>query len=124
MNDRHGLKPLMDAALKGDEQAMAALLDRLRSWARLEADLLLGRQLDARVDASDIAQEVCLRVHRGLGQFHGQSVAQLLAWVSQIVQNVVDSSRKHHLAQKRDHRRDVRGDNLLTVLAAGAEPPE
>jgi RNA polymerase sigma-70 factor (ECF subfamily) len=124
MNDRHGLRPLLEAALRGDETAMTALLEQLRGWVRLEADLLLGQQLGGRADASDIAQEVCLRIHQGFGRFHGQNVAQLLAWVSQIVSNVVDSSRKHHLAQKRDRRRDVSGDKLFAVLAARTAPPE
>jgi RNA polymerase sigma-70 factor (ECF subfamily) len=85
MSDLHGLEPLLDRARAGDRPAWNALLDRLRPIIRA----LLRRQLRHDGDASDLAQEVQLRMDRGFGRFRGQSVPQLLAWVRQIAARVL-----------------------------------
>jgi hypothetical protein len=63
MNDNGELTLLFERARGGDEGALEALvawlLGRLRPWA----ERLLGPGLRHRVDASDVAQEVCLRIH-------------------------------------------------------------
>jgi RNA polymerase sigma-70 factor (ECF subfamily) len=91
MSDLHGLEPLLDRARTGDRPAWNALLDRLRPIIRA----LLRRQMRHDGDASDLAQEVQLRMDRGFGRFRGQSVPQLLAWVRQIAARVlIDHHRR------------------------------
>jgi RNA polymerase sigma-70 factor (ECF subfamily) len=85
MGDAHGLGPLLDRARRGDPGAWQTLLQRLRPWVRA----LCRRQIRQNADASDLAQEVQWRMDRGLRRFRGESVPQFLAWVRQIIANVL-----------------------------------
>jgi len=80
--------------------------------------------LGARLDASDVAQEVCLRLHRGFARFQGQTVPELLGWVDEILRNVVASASRHHGAEKRDAGAEVAGGDWLAALRAAITPPE
>jgi RNA polymerase sigma-70 factor (ECF subfamily) len=42
-----------------------------------------------------------------LNQFQGQTEAELLAWLRQILQNLVVDWVRHHTAEKRDVRREI-----------------
>ncbi len=117
MTDVHELEPLLRRVRSGDAQALTALLEWLRPRVRLRAENVLGGRLGARLDASDVAQEVSLRVHRGIGGLRGEAAPQLLAWVEEILQNVVADCRKHHAAQARAVGREV-GDGLFPCLAS------
>jgi RNA polymerase sigma-70 factor (ECF subfamily) len=123
MQDPHGLEPLLRRALAGDPQARADLLGHLRDWARARGQDLAGRGLGPRLDASDIAQEVGLRVHRAFDTFGGQTVPQLLGWADQIVQNVVADIHRRQGADKRDAGREVAGAGLLCEVAGDGTSP-
>jgi RNA polymerase sigma-70 factor (ECF subfamily) len=91
MSDTHGLAPLLDRARAGDAGAWNALLERLRPFVRA----LFLRQLRRAADASDLTQEVQLRMDRGFAGFRGETVPQLLAWVRQIAARVfIDHGRR------------------------------
>ncbi len=79
------LEPLLDRAGGGDRTAWEELLHRLRPIIRA----LARRRLRCDNEASDLAQEVLLRMDRAFGGFRGRSVAQLLAWVRTITANVL-----------------------------------
>src|SRR6185295_18280204 len=77
-------RALIERCRKGtDEAAFAELVDRYK-------DLVYGvvlRLVPDRSQADDIAQEVFLRVHRGLPYFRGE--ARLSTWIYRIVANAV-----------------------------------
>ena len=114
MDDNEELARLLTEARTGNETALAALLAHLRDRVRQRAQRLLGQGLGARVDGSDIAQEVYLRAWKGFNQFHGASVPQLLAWVEEIIQNAITDCRRRHGAGKRDADSEVRAEDLNT----------
>jgi RNA polymerase sigma-70 factor (ECF subfamily) len=79
------LQQLLDRARAGDRTAWNRLLEHLRPWVRA----LLRASLVRDGDASDLTQEVQLRMARGFERFRGESVTQLRAWTRSIAANVV-----------------------------------
>lgn len=78
-------------------------LDRYRSLLQVQArQVQLDPRLRRRFDASDMVQEALLKAHENLAGFRGQTEAELLKWLYEILANtLVDEVRKAH-AQKRD----------------------
>jgi RNA polymerase sigma-70 factor (ECF subfamily) len=71
----------------GDEAAFSELVDRYKN-------LVYGmvfRMVNDRSQADDLAQEVFLKVHRGLPYFRGE--ARLATWIYRIVANVCVQAR-------------------------------
>jgi RNA polymerase sigma-70 factor (ECF subfamily) len=82
-------RALVERCRSGDEGAFRQLVDEYK-------DLVFGiiaRAVQDRSRAEDLAQEVFLRVHRGLPYFRGE--ARLSTWIYRIVANVCtqDSER-------------------------------
>jgi RNA polymerase sigma factor (sigma-70 family) len=89
-DDRYGLRPLLERVLRDrnhskDPEAWNQLLERLRALTRA---LLVLRVRDAN-DASDLAQDVQVRVIRNFDSFRGETVNALLAWVYKIAGSVL-----------------------------------
>jgi RNA polymerase sigma-70 factor, ECF subfamily len=90
-------RELIERCRSGDDTAFAELVDRYK-------DLVYGliyRMVRDRGLADDLAQDVFLKVHRGLPYFRGE--ARLSTWIFRIVQNVC--------AQTRNRRPDVSLEN-------------
>jgi RNA polymerase sigma-70 factor, ECF subfamily len=80
-------RELVDRCRTGDDTAFAELVDRYK-------DLVYGlvhRMVSDRSQVDDLAQEVFLKVHRGLPYFRGE--ARLSTWIFRIVQNVCTQAR-------------------------------
>jgi RNA polymerase sigma-70 factor (ECF subfamily) len=77
-NDRE----LVDACRRGDEGAFQELIDRYKDLVFA----LIARTVQDRSRAEDLAQDVFLRIHRGLPYFRGE--ARLSTWIYRIVANV------------------------------------
>jgi RNA polymerase sigma-70 factor (ECF subfamily) len=123
MNDAHQLGPLLDRCRAGDRAALELLLAKLRPYVGLLVRPRLGPDRSHQPDASDLVQESLLRVYRGFARFDGQGVPQFLAWVGQIVSNVVVSWERHQGADKRDRSREVPVSQLLAASLAGGTDP-
>lgn len=123
MNDAHQLGPLLARCRAGDQAALNDLLARLRPYVRLLVRPGLGPELARQLDASDLVQETLLRVSRGFGQFTGDDVPRLLAWIGEIAANVTRDGIRHATAEKRDARREVHGSGLLARLTGAGTPP-
>ena len=83
---------LIERCRSGDDTAFAELVDRYK-------DLVYGliyRMVRDRGLADDLAQDVFLKVHRGLPYFRGE--ARLSTWIFRIVQNVCVQSRTRRRA--------------------------
>jgi RNA polymerase sigma-70 factor (ECF subfamily) len=97
---------LLARARGGDQEALGALLEEYREYLRLLARTRVGRDLQARLDASDLVQEALLEAHRDFRQFLGQTEAELTVWLRQILVRNLADQRKHHQSQKRDYSRE------------------
>jgi RNA polymerase sigma-70 factor (ECF subfamily) len=73
---------LVERCRSGDESAFQELVDRHKGLVFA----LIARTVQDRSRAEDLAQEVFLRVHRGLPYFRGE--ARLSTWIYRIVANV------------------------------------
>ena len=75
-------RALVERCRSGDESAFQELVDRYKGLVFA----LIARTVQDRSRAEDLAQEVFLRVHRGLPYFRGE--ARLSTWIYRIVANV------------------------------------
>src|SRR5579862_3716027 len=80
----HGTeRELIERCRQGEESAFRDLVDRYKDLVFA----LIARTVPDRSRAEDIAQDVFLRIHRGLPYFRGE--ARLSTWIYRIVANVV-----------------------------------
>jgi RNA polymerase sigma-70 factor (ECF subfamily) len=75
-------RELVERCRSGDERAFQDLIDRYKDLVFA----LIARTVQDRGRAEDLAQEVFLRIHRGLPYFRGE--ARLSTWIYRIVANV------------------------------------
>src|SRR6266496_1104508 len=75
-------RDLVDRCRAGDERAFQELVDAYKDLVFA----LIARTIQDRSRAEDLAQDVFLRVHRGLPYFRGE--ARLSTWIYRIVANV------------------------------------
>src|SRR3954452_9504945 len=73
---------LVERCRSGDEHAFQDLVDRYKDLVYA----LIARTVQDRSRAEDLAQDVFLRIHRGLPYFRGE--ARLSTWIYRIVANV------------------------------------
>ena len=106
----------------GDEAARAAVLEPFQPWLRLLARLQIDAEFQGKFDPSDITQQTMLEAYRDLPKFRGQSEPELLAWLRQILANVLAHEiRRHRGAQKRDLRARSRSSNRWPNHRFGSE---
>ncbi len=74
-------RELVERCRRGDEGAFQELVERYKNLVFA----LIARTVADRSQAEDLAQEVFLRVHRGLPYFRGE--ARLSTWIYRIVAN-------------------------------------
>ena len=82
VSDEHDERALIERCRAGDDAAFGELVD-------LHKNLVYGlvyRMVSDRSRVDDLAQDVFLKVHRGLPYFRGE--ARLSTWIYRIVQNV------------------------------------
>src|SRR5207249_11679352 len=97
-------RELVERCRLGDERAFEELVDRFK-------DLVFGliaRTVQDRSRAEDLAQDVFLRIHRGLPYFRGE--ARLSTWIYRIVANVCaqDQERRRPTVALDDEATHVR----------------
>ena len=89
--------------------ALGDLLEHYRHYLYLLARVRMGRQLQGRVDPSDLVQEAFLAAHRDFSAFRGTTEAELVSWLRQIlVARLADLIRRHVKAKARDIRLERR----------------
>ena len=107
----HGLIGLARA---GDRGAQDELLGRYRSYLSLLARMSFARALRSKLDASDVVQDVLVSAHGGLGQFRGETEAELTAWLRRILSNrLAEVNRRFFVNQGRRVDREVRLDDAV-----------
>src|SRR5580700_5259949 len=93
---------LLDKAKGGDHQAADQLLAQHREPVRRMIGLRLDPAIAARVDASDVVQEVLLEASRRLNDYLRDPAMPFHLWLRHIARDhIIDAHRRHRLAQRR-----------------------
>ncbi len=108
-NSEDSLDDLIERALSGDEQALAAIFGHYRRRLRQMVRLRLDRRLQGRVDPSDVLQEAYLDVVQQLPSYaNQQNEMSFFLWLRLVTgQRMMRAHREHLGAQMRNAGRDV-----------------
>src|SRR5690349_12717811 len=91
---------LLQSAREGNPQALGELLELYRGYLSLMARLQIGRLLQGKVDAADLVQDTFLEAHRNFGNFRGETEAELICWLRQILAaTLANVVRRYHGTQ-------------------------
>src|SRR5262249_32205021 len=116
----------------GDPAARDALLGRYRDWLHLLARMQLARRPQPQLDASDVVQQALLDACRAPPQVRGDTEAELLAWLRQVLARALGHEvRRYAGTAQRDPAREVSLEQQLAessrrlgqVLAAEQSSP-
>ena len=98
---------LLSQARAGHAEAVERLLSAHRELLRRMIGLRLDPALAARVDASDVVQEVLLEAHRRLSDYLRNPVLPFHLWLRHIAKDhMIDAHRRHRQAQRRSLDRE------------------
>lgn len=111
------------AARAGSSEALGQALEMCRNYLLLVAREHLDADLQAKGGASDLVQETFLEAQRDFAQFKGNTEAELLAWLRQILlHNVANFTRRYRATSKRAVSREVALQTNDSANLAGVEP--
>jgi len=97
------------SARSGEERALAEAFANHRAGLLRLVETRLDPRLRGRVDASDVVQEAYVDAARRYDEWSAKPCMPLLDWIRFLTrQKLVDLSRLHLGAQRRDVRREVR----------------
>lgn len=88
--DQDAERALIERCRTGDERAFGELVDAYKDLVHA----MVWRLARDRSQVDDLAQEVFLKVHRGLPYFRGE--ARLSTWIYRIVMNVCSQAKARH----------------------------
>ena len=77
-------------------------LEQHRDYLRMLARLQLSPALRGKLDPSDVVQLTLLKAHQAIGQFRGQTAAELAAWLRQILARTLANAFRDHGRGRRD----------------------
>lgn len=99
----------------GDDDAVNRLLERHRASLRRMVDFRMNRQLERRVDASDVVQDVMLEASRRLADYLTDPKVPFHLWLRQLAKDrIIDLHRRHKVARRRSIDRE---QPLVTAYA-------
>jgi RNA polymerase sigma-70 factor (ECF subfamily) len=111
----------LPAARAGDREALGRLLEACRHYLLRIANHRLGADLRAKGGGSDLVQQTFLEAQRDFACFAGETEADLLAWLRQLlIHNLGNFQRHYRGTGKRDVAREVALGGTGSESAAGA----
>jgi RNA polymerase sigma-70 factor, ECF subfamily len=103
-----GLGSWLEAARRGDREALGRALVSFRDYLLLVANADLDRGLLAKGGASDVVQDAMLLAHRGFADFRGRSEGEWRNWLRAILaRSLAQHRRRYQATAKRQHGREV-----------------
>jgi RNA polymerase sigma-70 factor (ECF subfamily) len=99
---------LIDAARRGEREALDRLLGGFYNYLRLLARTGIDASLRGQAAPSDVVNETMYRACRRFDQFRGRTEAELAGWLRQIL--------FHHLADLARSRQETRPDGRAVSL--------
>ena len=107
------VEELLAQARADDGPYIGRLLQLYRNYLTILAGTQLDARLRRRISPSDVVQETMLGAYRDFPQFRGQSEAELLAWLRQILIHRLQHAYETHVrAGRRDIRREISLDEV------------
>ncbi len=88
---------MLENARAGDPAALGQLLESRRAYLRLLARQEIGRQLQGKVGASDVVQDVFLAAHRQFPNFQGTEWPQFEKWLRTILAGTLANTARRFL---------------------------
>jgi RNA polymerase sigma-70 factor, ECF subfamily len=113
-----GLESWIEAARRGDREALGRALLSFREYLLLVANEAIHPALGAKVGASDVVQDTFFRAHRGFAEFRGRSEAEWRNWLRTIL---VRSLAHHHRRYEQTAKRR-RGCEVPIQAGTGRAP--
>lgn len=114
----------LQAAQRGDVQALGKLLDSFRPYIRVIVHALQDQRIKARVDDSDLIQDALLEAQRNIAGFQGTTVEELAAWLRRIVVRTTGRTLRRFVGTgKRNPAREQPADGLAGQLADSGSSP-
>ena len=105
---QRGAAHWLPAARAGSPEALGRLLEECRHYLLRIAGRGLDPGLKVKGGASDLVQETFLEAQRDFAGFHGESDAELRAWLRQLLlNNLANFRRRYRATGKRQIRREV-----------------
>jgi RNA polymerase sigma-70 factor (ECF subfamily) len=105
--DQPETEGLLNRARQGEAEAVERLLAVHREPLRRTIGMRLDPALAARIDASDIVQDVLLEAHRRLSDYLRNPIMPFHLWLRHIAKDhVIDAHRRHRQAQRRSLDRE------------------
>jgi RNA polymerase sigma-70 factor (ECF subfamily) len=102
------LDVLMTRAAGGDEKAVSELFSRYRKRLKQMVRLRLNRQVQGRVDDSDILQEAYLEAAKRLPEYLANQPLPFFLWLRHITgEKIIDVHRRHLGAKMRNAGQEI-----------------
>jgi RNA polymerase sigma-70 factor (ECF subfamily) len=99
---------MLAVARNGSNEALGEALEACRGYLLLVAHRELDPHLRVKGDASDLVQDTFFDAQRDFAQFQGESEAELLAWLRQVLlHKLANHARKYKYTDKRSVDREV-----------------
>jgi RNA polymerase sigma-70 factor (ECF subfamily) len=107
--DSEQTRELLAAAGNGEAAAVNNLMDRHREALRKMVNMRLDRAVAARVDASDVVQDVLLEASQRMSDYVKNPSMPFHLWLRQLAKDrLIDMHRRHRAAQRRSVDREQR----------------
>jgi RNA polymerase sigma-70 factor, ECF subfamily len=101
-SDSAEINELLEKSRQGDAQAQEQLLGQHREALRRMIALRLDPAIAARLDASDVVQDVLLEASRRLDDYLRNPVMPFPLWLRHLAKDhIIDAHRRHRVAQRR-----------------------
>jgi RNA polymerase sigma-70 factor (ECF subfamily) len=113
----------LPAARAGSTAALGQALEACRGYLLTIANRQLDAALQAKGGPSDLVQETFLEAQRDFARFHGESGAELLAWLRQLLLHNLANFKRRYGTGKRRVGREVMLGGDTPGGSPTAEPP-